>query len=183
MKNVMPAFKMLLIMSVICGGIYTVALTGIGQLFFPEKANGSVVKVTHNGAEKVIGSKLLGQEFTEAQFLQGRPSGVSNLSGVSSEQKDAVSKRVEQLKKENPDQTARIPADLVTGSGSGVDPEISLAGAHYQIPRIAKARGISEEVVQKAIEKNTTGDLFGKIGEPRVNVLGVNLHLKELKTK
>lgn len=99
MKNVMPAFKMLLIMSVICGGIYTVALTGIGQLFFPEKANGSVVKVTHNGAEKVIGSKLLGQEFTEAQFLQGRPSGVSNLSGVSSEQKDAVSKRVEQLKK------------------------------------------------------------------------------------
>lgn len=183
MKNVMPAFKMLLIMSVICGGIYTVALTGIGQLFFPEKANGSVVKVTHNGAEKVIGSKLLGQEFTEAQFLQGRPSGVSNLSGVSSEQKDAVSKRVKQLKQENPNQTGKIPADLVTGSGSGVDPEISLAGANYQVARIAEARGISETIVQKTIEKNTTGELFGKIGEPRVNVLGVNKQLEELKTK
>lgn len=181
----MPGFKMLMVMTVICGFAYTLLVTGIAQLFFPEEANGSIVTVAlAEGGEKQIGSKLIGQGFTEPKYLLGRPNtgaSASQLSPVSSEQKELVLERIANLEKINPMNKAEIPMELVTASGSGVDPEISLATALYQVGRIANERGISEKEVEKVIKNNTIGTIFGKIGEPRVNVLGVNMQLDGLK--
>ncbi|MDZ5757428.1 potassium-transporting ATPase subunit C [Carnobacterium maltaromaticum] len=181
----MPGFKMLMVMTVICGFAYTLLVTGIAQLFFPEEANGSIVTVAlAEGGEKQIGSKLIGQGFTEPKYLLGRPNtgaSASQLSPVSSEQKELVLERIANLEKIDPMNKAEIPMELVTASGSGVDPEISLATALYQVARIANERGISEKEVEKIIQNNTIGTIFGKIGEPRVNVLGVNMQLDGLK--
>lgn len=181
----MPGFKMLMVMTVICGFAYTLLVTGIAQLFFPEEANGSIVTVAlAEGGEKQIGSKLIGQGFTEPKYLLGRPNtgaSASQLSPVSSEQKELVLERIANLEKIDPMNKAEIPMELVTASGSGVDPEISLATALYQVGRIANERGISEKEVEKVIKNNTIGTIFGKIGEPRVNVLGVNMKLDGLK--
>lgn len=181
----MPGFKMLMVMTVICGFAYTLLVTGIAQLFFPEEANGSIVTVAlAEGGEKQIGSKLIGQGFTEPKYLLGRPNtgaSASQLSPVSSEQKELVLERIANLEKIDPMNKAEIPMELVTASGSGVDPEISLATALYQVGRIANERGISEKEVEKVIKNNTIGTIFGKIGEPRVNVLGVNMQLDGLK--
>lgn len=181
----MPGFKMLMVMTVICGFAYTLLVTGIAQLFFPEEANGSIVTVAlAEGGEKQIGSKLIGQGFTEPKYLLGRPNtgaSASQLSPVSSEQKELVLERIANLEKIDPMNKAEIPMELVTASGSGVDPEISLATALYQVDRIANERGISEKEVEKVIQNNTIGTIFGKIGEPRVNVLGVNMQLDGLK--
>ena len=181
----MPGFKMLMVMTVICGFAYTLLVTGIAQLFFPEEANGSIVTVAlAEGGEKQIGSKLIGQGFTEPKYLLGRPNtgaSASQLSPVSSEQKELVLERIANLEKIDPMNKAEIPMELVTASGSGVDPEISLATALYQVGRIANERGISEKEVEKVIKTNTIGTIFGKIGEPRVNVLGVNMQLDGLK--
>ncbi|MFS7401757.1 potassium-transporting ATPase subunit C [Carnobacterium maltaromaticum] len=181
----MPGFKMLMVMTVICGFAYTLLVTGIAQLFFPEEANGSIVTVAlAEGGEKQIGSKLIGQGFTEPKYLLGRPNtgaSASQLSPVSSEQKELVLERIANLEKIDPMNKAEIPMELVTASGSGVDPEISLATALYQVSRIANERGISEKEVEKVIQNNTIGTIFGKIGEPRVNVLGVNMQLDGLK--
>lgn len=181
----MPGFKMLMVMTVICGFAYTLIVTGIAQLFFPEEANGSIVTVAlAEGGEKQIGSKLIGQGFTEPKYLLGRPNtgaSASQLSPVSSEQKELVLERIANLEKIDPMNKAEIPMELVTASGSGVDPEISLATALYQVGRIANERGISEKEVEKVIQNNTIGTIFGKIGEPRVNVLGVNMQLDGLK--
>lgn len=181
----MPGFKMLMVMTVICGFAYTLIVTGISQLFFPEEANGSIVTVAlAEGGEKQIGSKLIGQGFTEPKYLLGRPNtgaSASQLSPVSSEQKELVLERIANLEKIDPMNKAEIPMELVTASGSGVDPEISLATALYQVDRIANERGISEKEVEKVIQNNTIGTIFGKIGEPRVNVLGVNMQLDGLK--
>lgn len=181
----MPGFKMLMVMTVICGFAYTLLVTGIAQLFFPEEANGSIVTVAlAEGGEKQIGSKLIGQGFTEPKYLLGRPNtgaSASQLSPVSSEQKELVLERIANLEKIDPMNKAEIPMELVTASGSGVDPEISLATASYQVDRIANERGISEKEVEKVIKNNTIGTIFGKIGEPRVNVLGVNMQLDGLK--
>lgn len=181
----MPGFKMLMVMTVIGGFAYTLLVTGIAQLFFPEEANGSIVTVAlAEGGEKQIGSKLIGQGFTEPKYLLGRPNtgaSASQLSPVSSEQKELVLERIANLEKIDPMNKAEIPMELVTASGSGVDPEISLATALYQVDRIANERGISEKEVEKVIKNNTIGTIFGKIGEPRVNVLGVNMQLDGLK--
>lgn len=181
----MPGFKMLMVMTLICGFAYTLLVTGIAQLFFPEEANGSIVTVAlAEGGEKQIGSKLIGQGFTEPKYLLGRPNtgaSASQLSPVSSEQKELVLERIANLEKIDPMNKAEIPMELVTASGSGVDPEISLATALYQVGRIANERGISEKEVEKVIKNNTIGTIFGKIGEPRVNVLGVNMQLDGLK--
>lgn len=181
----MPGFKMLMVMTVICGFAYTLLVTGIAQLFFPKEANGSIVTVAlAEGGEKQIGSKLIGQGFTEPKYLLGRPNtgaSASQLSPVSSEQKELVLERIANLEKIDPMNKAEIPMELVTASGSGVDPEISLATALYQVGRIANERGISEKEVEKVIKNNTIGTIFGKIGEPRVNVLGVNMQLDGLK--
>ena len=137
---------------IICGFIYTFAMTGISQLLFHDKANGSIIEV--NG--KKYGCELLAQEFTDDGHMWGR---------------------VMNLKESNPDQAGKVPVDLVTASGSGLDPEISPAAAEYQIPRIAEATGRSEEEIRAIVDKYTEGRFLGIFGEPRVNVLKVNLAL------
>ncbi|OJU18437.1 MAG: potassium-transporting ATPase subunit C [Clostridiales bacterium 43-6] len=181
LKTLRPALVCLLIFTVICGILYTGAVTGIAQLIFPDKANGSIITVTlKDGTKKQIGSELIAQEFTKPEYLIGRPSGTSNLSPVSEEQKKKVDERIQWWHTFDPDNKADIPSDLITASGSGVDPNISLAAAEYQISRIAKTRNISEDDVRKIVKQYTTGRFLGFWGEPAVNVLKVNLALDGL---
>lgn len=193
MKHIFArAGGMLLAMTILCGLVYTVAVTGIGQLLFPKQANGSIIEADG----KTYGSALLGQPFTDEGHLWGRIMNVdtttftdengnpvlyawaSNLSPASEEYDALVSQRVDALRKANPDMAeAAIPVDLVTGSGSGLDPEISPAAAAYQVSRIAQARGMTEAEVQAVIDRYTTDRFLGIFGEARVNVLRVNLAL------
>lgn len=192
-KNVLSrAVVIFLIFTVLCGVVYTGVVTGIAQLIFPDKANGSIIEVDG----KKYGSELLGQQFTDDTYMWGRImnidistftdengkmlmyAGASNLSPASEEYADLVAKRVEELRAANPDmdETA-IPVDLVTCSGSGLDPHISPAAAEYQVPRIANTRGISEDEVRDVIEKCSSGKFLGVFGEETVNVLKTNLML------
>ena len=193
MKHIFArAGGMLLAMTILCGLVYTLAVTGVGQLLFPKQANGSIIKADG----KTYGSALLGQPFTDEGDLWGRIMNVdtttftdengnpvlyawaSNLSPASEEYDALVAQRVDALRKANPDMAeAAIPVDLVTGSGSGLDPEISPAAAAYQVSRIAQARGMTEDEVQAVIDRYTTGRFLGIFGEARVNVLRVNLAL------
>lgn len=176
-----PAIVCLGLMTLLCGVLYTAAVTGIAQGFFPEKANGSIITVTlKDGSTKEYGSALLAQEFSESKYLIGRPLGVTNLSPDGTEQKKLVQERIEQWHKLDPDNKEDIPADLVTASASGVDPNISLAAAKYQVSRIAKERGMKEEQIQEIIDRYTTGPFLGIFGETAVNVLKVNLALDGL---
>ncbi|MDP4119814.1 MAG: potassium-transporting ATPase subunit KdpC [Bacillota bacterium] len=180
-KQFRPALICLLVMTVICGIVYTGLVTGIAQLIFPHQANGSIITVTlKDGTKKDYGSKLIEQEFTKQQYLIGRPMTVSNLSPTSDEQKKLVQQRIEWWHSFDPSNKADIPTDLLTASGSGVDPNISPEAAEYQVARIAKARNMSEDAVRSVISKYTTGRFLGFIGEPAVNVLQVNLALDGL---
>lgn len=183
-KTLRAALVCIIILSVICGIIYPAIVTFASQLCFNNKANGSIVTVKlKDGSEVSYGSKLIAQEFTEPKYLIGRPSndnGPSNLSPVGKEQDKLVEERIKWWHEFDPENKADIPMDLVTVSGSGVDPNISKDAAEYQVKRIAKARGISEEDVRKAIIKHTEGRTFGILGESRVNVLMVNLELDKL---
>ena len=182
---------MVLAMTLICGVLYTTVVTGVSQLFFSDKANGSVIEV--NG--KKYGCELLAQQFTGEEYMWGRImnvtavtdqdgnvkmySGPSNLSPESKEYKELVEQRVEKIKEANPDaETERIPEDLVTCSGSGLDPEISVAAARYQIPRLAKANDMTKQDVEAIIESCTNHKVLGIFGEDTVNVLKVNLKLE-----
>ncbi|WP_197032693.1 K(+)-transporting ATPase subunit C [Clostridium sp. KNHs205] len=181
MKILRPAVMCFLMMTIICGVIYTAAVTGIAQLLFPGQANGSTITVTlKDGTQKDYGSTLIAQEFTGAGYMVGRPMGVTNLSSVSEEQKALVQERTDWLHTLDPDNTADIPMDLVTASGSGVDPNITPEAAEYQVSRLARERGISEDDVRAIISKYTTGRFLGIFGEPSVNVLKVNLALDDL---
>ncbi|MBS5886501.1 MAG: potassium-transporting ATPase subunit KdpC [Clostridium sp.] len=192
MKVISKAFKFILVFMIICGLIYPVFITGASQLLFKEKANGSIIEV--NG--KKYGSVLLAQEFTGDEYLWGRVMNLdtstftnengevlmyaapSNLSPASEEYEKLVSERIEKIKASNPDKKDEpIPVDLVTSSGSGLDPHISVAAAEYQVDRIAKMRNISTDEVEQIIEKYTKGRTFGVFGEETVNVLQVNLAL------
>jgi K+-transporting ATPase KdpC subunit len=169
--------------------VYPCLITGLAQLLFPYQANGSLI--LHNG--RIGGSLLIGQSFDQPQYLWGRLSATSpmpynaasssgsNLGPSNLLLMDAAKARIAALHSADPKNTAPIPIDLVTSSASGLDPHISLAGAYYQIPRIAKRRGTSEDVVKAIINKNTRGRLFNFIGEPVVSVLKVNLDLDSLK--
>jgi len=179
-KQFRPAIVCLLAMTIICGVIYTGVITGIAQLIFPNQANGSIIVTLKNGAQKDYGSELLEQEFTKPEYLIGRPMMVSNLGPASSEQKTLVQQRIDWWHNFDPNNKADIPADLVTASGSGFDPDISPAAAEYQVSRIASARSISEDSIRSVIEKYTSGRFLGFIGEPAVNVLKVNLALDGL---
>lgn len=195
MKITGKAFRFLLVFTIICGLIYPVFITGASQLLFKEKANGSIIEV--NGEK--YGSVLLAQEFTGDEYLWGRVmkvdtstftnedgevlmySAPSNLSPASEDYEKIISERVEKIKASNPDKKDEpIPVDLVTGSGSGLDPHISVAAAEYQIDRIAKARNMSTDEVEKIIEKYTKGRTLGVFGEETVNVLEVNLALDKI---
>jgi K+-transporting ATPase ATPase C chain len=168
MKILRPAMVSFAVMTILCGVIYTVAITGIAQLFFPYQANGSVITIAvKDGTQKDYGSELIAQAFTKPGYLIGRPMGTTNLSPVSEEHLD-------------PENKNDIPMDLVTASGSGVDPHITPEAAEFQVTRIAKERGIPEDVVRGIIEEYTAGRFLGIFGEPAVNVLQVNLALDGL---
>jgi len=195
-KYLRPAVVLTLILTIVTGFLYPGIITGIAQLIFPYQANGSLIK---DSSGNVIGSELIGQYWTQPQYFHGRPSATVNLSGTptpyeadnstasnlgptSATLVKDVQQRVADLRKENPNAPAGpVPVDLVTTSGSGLDPDISIAGALYQAPRIAVARGLSQDTVTQLINNHETGRFLGVFGEPYVNVLDLNLALDALK--
>ncbi|TCL59500.1 K+-transporting ATPase ATPase C chain [Kineothrix alysoides] len=169
------------IMTFLCGIIYTAAITGISQLFFSKQANGSAIIITlKDGTQKEYGSGLIAQDFKLPEYLIGRPAGTSNLSPSSQEQQTLIQERIDWWHSFDPDNTADIPMDLVTASGSGIDPNITPEAAEYQIERIAQTRNMTEDEIRHIIEDYTSKRFLGFIGEPAVNVLKVNLALDGL---
>jgi len=180
-----PALRMMTLLTVLTGLIYPGVLTGICELIFPTKANGSlIVRDSH-----VIGSELIGQNFTRPEYFHPRPSaagndgydptasGGSNLGPTNQKLHDRVQAAAAQFRKENPDFSGPIPADALTTSASGLDPEISIANAEAQAARVAKARGVSPEVMQSLLSATTERRELGFLGESRINVLKLNLML------
>lgn len=174
---------MVLVFTVALGVLYPLAVWGVAQVAFPHQANGSLIK---NVKGEVIGSELIGQNFTSAKYFHSRPSaagngydagasGGSNLGPTSAKLIDRIRTGAETLQVENPN--VPVPADLVTTSGSGLDPHISPAGAEFQVPRVARERGISEGDLRKTVKRFTEGRQYGFFGEPTVNVLLLNLEL------
>lgn len=185
MKDILKVIKTALIsiaiIILLCGVFYTGIITGISQMIFPNQANGSIITITlNNGTKKDYGSSLIAQKFTKPKYLIGRPLGVTNISPTSEEQKRLVQERIIWWHKLDPDNKENIPMDLVTSSGSGVDPSITPEAAEYQVVRIARERNIDQSQVRKIIRKYTTGRFLGFWGEPAVNVLKVNLALDGL---
>ena len=188
LKQLLPALRITLVLTVLTGMLYPGVVTGLCQLLFPEQANGSLI--TQNG--RVIGSSLIGQNFSRPEYFQPRPSAAgsdgydatastgSNYGPTSQKLADRVKASVEKFRKENPDYAGPLPADLVTASGSGLDPDLSPASAEVQAPRIAKARGVPVDQVQQLISRFTEDRDLGFLGEPRVNVLRLNLALDQL---
>ena len=186
MKTMSIALRTTIVTIVLTGLIYPFAMTGLAQVLFPWRANGSLVT---DEKGQVVGSELIAQSFANPGYLQPRPSaagekgydptssGGSNLGTTSKKLQDRVAGDLKRLKTENPDAVGAVPVELVTTSGSGLDPHISPEGALWQVPRIAKARGISPERVKAVIDENVEGRTFGVLGEPRVNVLLANLAL------
>lgn len=180
-KSLRPVLVSLLLLTLLCGVLYTGAVTGFANLFFAKQANGSIITVTlKDGTRTEIGSALIAQKFSKAIYLIGRPTGDTNLSPVSDAYKKIVEERVNWWHAFDPSNPDMLPAELIETSGSGVDPYISTTAAEYQITRIAEARLISEESVRLIIKKYTVGRFLGIWGEPAVNVLKVNLALDGL---
>jgi len=190
-----PAILMLLIFTVITGLIYPLVVTGIAQIVFPSQANGSLIMVDG----KAVGSELIGQQFDDPKYFWGRisetgtfaynafnaenltASSGSNFGPLNPALTEMVRARIDALHAADLENTAPIPVDLVTSSGSGLDPHISIAAALYQVHRVAQARGLSDEAVKTLVGEYTEGRQFGFLGEPRVNVLQLNLALDALK--
>lgn len=189
-RYVLASIRMALVTLVVLGLAYPLAVTGVAQVLMPAKANGSLV--TSGG--KVVGSSLIGQNFTDAKYFHGRPSAAgadgydatassaSNLAPTSQDLFDAVGVRIAAAVAENPGLTpGKVPVDMVTASGSGLDPDITLANAYAQVERVASARGMSQAAVRALVDEGVTGRQFGVLGEPRVNVLLLNLALDAAK--
>ena len=180
-----PAISLLVVFTAITGVAYPLAATGLAQLIFPQQANGSLIE--KNG--KPIGSSLIGQSFTDAKYFWGRPSATSpnpnNASSSSGSNTgptnpaliDTIKQRIDALHAVDPTNKAPVPVDLITASASGLDPEISPAAAQYQLARVAQARKLSVSQVQALVDQYTSGRTLGILGEPRVNVLKLNLAL------
>ena len=189
LKHLRITIISLILFTILTGMIYPLAVTGISQLIFPGKANGSLIKKEG----KVLGSELIGQPFSDPKYFWSRLSATgpyaynagsstgSNYGPLNPALFDAVKKRVQDLKAADSLNTKPIPVDLVTASGSGLDPHISIAAALYQAPRVARNRGVTEEQVRAMIDQYTDGRSLGFLGEPGVNVLRLNLALDELK--
>jgi K+-transporting ATPase ATPase C chain len=181
----LPSLRMLVVLTLLTGVVYPFVTWGIAQLAFPGAANGSLIE--QNG--KVVGSALIGQPFDDPKYFWSRPSATSpqpyngaassgsNQGPTNPALADAVRDRIKALRDADPGNAASVPADLVTASASGLDPEISIAAAEYQLARVAKARGMPVDTVRGLISRNTTGRTFGLLGEPRVNVVKLNLAL------
>lgn len=179
------ALLLLLALSVVTGVLYPLVVTGLAQVLFPARSNGSLI--VRDG--KPAGSELIGQAFSDPKYFWGRPSATapfannaassigSNLGPTNPALKEAIKQRVDALRAADPGNAASVPVDLVTASGSGLDPHISPAAARYQLARVARARGVSEERVANLLSKATEGRQLGVLGEPRVNVLELNLML------
>lgn len=189
LEQLKPAIMMLLFLTVLTGLVYPLGITAIAQLLFPYQANGSlIVKDGH-----VLGSSLIGQPFDDPKYFWSRPSATSpypynaaasagsNLGPTNDALITAVRGRIDALKAADPGNTARVPVDLVTASGSGLDPHISPAAAEYQLQRVARRRGIDEQIVRRLVSEQTEGRQWGIFGEPRVNVLMLNLALDAQK--
>lgn len=184
-RQIGPAFRAILLLTVLTGLIYPALVTVLCQTFFRDKANGSLMQV--NGQD--VGSALIGQSFTRPEYFQPRPSAAgsdgydatassgSNYGPTNQNLIDRVKASVEKFRKENPDYTGPIPADLVTASGSGLDPHLSLASAEAQAARVAKDRGVTVSQIESLIRENYEGRTLGLLGEPRISVLRVNLAL------
>jgi K+-transporting ATPase ATPase C chain len=184
LKELKPAILITIVLTILTGILYPLAVTGIAQTIFRKQANGSLIE--QNG--KVIGSEIIGQNFTKPEYFHPRPSqnsydaansGGSNLGPTNPALADRLKKDAAQFRKDNPNFTGPIPADAITASGSGLDPEISPANAGAQADRIAKARGASPDAIQNLVAANTTSRDLGVLGEPRVNVLKLNMALDQ----
>jgi potassium-transporting ATPase KdpC subunit len=185
-----PALVLFLLLSLLTGVLYPLVVTGLAQLLFRSQADGSLIR--GNGGQ-LLGSRLIGQSFSDPKYFWGRPSattpqpyngtasGGSNLGPLNPALTDAVKTRIASLREADPGNSAAVPIDLVTASGSGLDPQISVAAAQYQAGRVARARGLPPARVRALIAARTEGRLFGVLGEPRVNVLELNLALDALK--
>lgn len=199
LNEIRPAIVLVIALTLITGLVYPLAITGISETIFPYQAQGSLIE--KDG--KVVGSALIGQVFTGDKYFHGRPSATnapdpkdssktidapynainsmgSNLGPTSKALIDRVKGSIDDLKKENP--SAPVPADMVTTSGSGLDPHVSPEAAYFQVPRVAKARGLPEARIRALVESQIEGRTFGLLGEPRVNVLNLNLALDSLKS-
>ena len=197
LRQIRPAIVVLVALTLITGLVYPLAMTGIAQVIFPYQAQGSLIE--RNGT--VVGSELIGQQFDSDKYFHGRPSattapdpkdptktipapynaensGGSNLGPSNKALIDRVKGNMDKLKAENP--SMQVPADLVTTSASGLDPDISPEAALFQVPRVAKARNLPQERIRQLVEEHTEGRLFGLLGEPRVNVLMLNLALDQI---
>ena len=187
MKNLLTAVLMTIVTTVLFGLMYPLVITGLAQVIFPENANGQLITRADG---TVIGSRLLGQSFVSPGYFRSRPSaagasgydatasGGSNLGPMNQKLIDRVKADVEKLQAENPGKP--IPVDLVTASGSGLDPHLSPAATEFQVPRLARERGVGEDEVRRLVSAHTEGRQFGFLGEPRVNVLELNLALDEM---
>jgi len=188
LKQLYPAVAALILFTVICGLVYPLVITGVAQMIFPHEANGSIL--TQNGHH--AGSELIGQPFSDQGHFWGRPSATSpfpynsaassgsNLAPTNPDLTTAVSERVRALKEADPGNNQPIPIDLVTSSGSGLDPHISPEAAEYQVPRVARVRRLPVEEVQRLVREYTEDSTWGILGEPRVNVLRLNQALDTL---
>jgi K+-transporting ATPase ATPase C chain len=204
LKEIRPAIVMMVLFTVLTGLAYPLAMTGIAQLVFPRQANGSLIEQGKDKDKKVIGSELIGQNFTEDKYFHGRPSATtdtdpkdptktvpapynaanssgSNAGPTSKALIERVQGDVDKLKAENPN--TAVPVDLVTTSASGLDPDITMAAALFQVPRVAKARGLPEAKVRDLVTQSVEGRFLGVIGEPHVNVLKLNMALDALKER
>ena len=186
MKQIKVTILATIVLTILFGLAYPLVFTGLAQVVFPHQANGSLVTV--NG--KVVGSELIGQSFTKPEYFHGRPSAAgkgydaanssgSNLGPTNKALIDRVNADAQKFRAENPDYTGPIPADLLTSSGSGLDPHISPASAEAQVARVAKARGVTSDRISELVARHTEGRQWGLFGEPRVNVLLLNVDLDQ----